>query len=463
MGLGRQVGDHLHRRHQPEADPGCEGVAEGRPRRRREPRPGARRRVRATWEIERAYGSYDALLADPDIEAVYISLPNTMHCEWSIRALEAGKHVLCEKPLSRHADEVEAAFDAADRAGRLLSEAFMYRHNPQTKKAARSSSTRARSASSGSCARAFSYTLYDEDNIRLRTDVEGGALMDVGCYCVSGSRLARRRAGAVVRPGVVRAVGHRLGVRRDAALPRRRARALRLRHRDARARRARGDRQRGIALPRRPVALQRARDRAAPRRRRRADRGRARGLLPARARERERRDPRRGRAPARARRRGRPGAHARGAAPVGDDRASPSRSSSRGPAASIAARASCSSTSPGSPLTPTAPTRVSPSNAATPPRKNVKNGSKLARSAGLSRTFSASSRRRAGVAARRGVGLPLRVQPRVGRGSVHRRGGDELAVIVGDEDGDGPRRLGDDVIDHGLCLRELHACILTDS
>ena len=68
------------------------------------------------WGIERAYGSYDALLADPEIDAVYISLPNTLHCEWSIRALEAGKHVLCEKPLSRHVDEVEEAFDAAERA-----------------------------------------------------------------------------------------------------------------------------------------------------------------------------------------------------------------------------------------------------------------------------------------------------------------------------------------------------------
>jgi predicted dehydrogenase len=141
-----------------------------------------------TWEIERAYGSYEALLADADIEAVYISLPNTMHCEWSIKALEAGKHVLCEKPLSRHPDEVEAAFDAADRTGRLLSEAFMYRHNPQTKRAKQLVDEGAigelrlvRSA--------FSYSLYDESNIRLRTDLEGGALMDVGCYTVSGSRL----------------------------------------------------------------------------------------------------------------------------------------------------------------------------------------------------------------------------------------------------------------------------------
>jgi D-xylose 1-dehydrogenase (NADP+, D-xylono-1,5-lactone-forming) len=140
------------------------------------------------WEIERAYGSYEALLADPDVEAVYISLPNTLHCEWSIRALEAGKHVLCEKPLSRHVDEVEAAFDAADRTGYLLMEAFMYRHNPQTKQLTQLVNEGAigelrlvRSA--------FSYSLYNEENIRLRTDVEGGSLMDVGCYNVSGSRL----------------------------------------------------------------------------------------------------------------------------------------------------------------------------------------------------------------------------------------------------------------------------------
>src|SRR5579862_2830955 len=86
----------------------------------------------AEWEIPRAYGSYESLLADPDIEAVYISLPNTLHCPWSIKALEAGKHVLCEKPLSRHPEEVAAAFDTADRSGRFLMEAFMWRHNPQT-------------------------------------------------------------------------------------------------------------------------------------------------------------------------------------------------------------------------------------------------------------------------------------------------------------------------------------------
>ena len=140
------------------------------------------------WEIPRSYGSYEALLADPDVEAVYISLPNTMHVEWSIKALEAGKHVLCEKPFTRHPEEVDTAFDAAERTGRLLSEAFMYRHNPQTKKLAEL-------VQGGAIGElrlvrsAFSYSLYDPENIRLRTDVEGGALMNVGCYCVSGSRL----------------------------------------------------------------------------------------------------------------------------------------------------------------------------------------------------------------------------------------------------------------------------------
>jgi D-xylose 1-dehydrogenase (NADP+, D-xylono-1,5-lactone-forming) len=140
------------------------------------------------WGIERAYGSYVALLEDADVEALYISLPNTLHCEWSIRAVEAGKHVLCEKPMSRYVADVEAAFDAADRNGRILTEAFMYRHNPQT---ARLRQLVAEGAIGDlrvvrSC---FSYALYDEENIRLRTDVDGGSLMDVGCYCVSGSRL----------------------------------------------------------------------------------------------------------------------------------------------------------------------------------------------------------------------------------------------------------------------------------
>jgi D-xylose 1-dehydrogenase (NADP+, D-xylono-1,5-lactone-forming) len=141
----------------------------------------------AEWQIPRAFGSYETLLADDEIEAVYISLPNNLHVEWSIRAVEAGKHVLCEKPFGKRAADVEAAFEAAERAGRILSEAFMYRHNPQTE--------RLRQLLDGgaigelrvarSC---FSFALFDPENIRLRTDVEGGSLMDVGCYCVNASR-----------------------------------------------------------------------------------------------------------------------------------------------------------------------------------------------------------------------------------------------------------------------------------
>ena len=117
------------------------------------------------WEIDRAYGSYEALLDDADVEAVYISLPNTLHCDWSIRAVEAGKHVLCEKPMSRHVGEVQAAFDAAEQHGRILSEAFMYRHNPQTARLRQLVDDGAIGDLRlvRSC---FSYSLYDVDNIR---------------------------------------------------------------------------------------------------------------------------------------------------------------------------------------------------------------------------------------------------------------------------------------------------------
>jgi predicted dehydrogenase len=158
------------------------------------------------WSIPRAYGSYDALLADPDVDAVYVSLPNTLHCVWSIRAMEAGKHVICEKPLSRHPDDVVQAFDAAERTGRLLTEAFMYRHNPQTTRLAELVAEGAigelRIVRSE-----FSYSLYDTDNIRLRTEVEGGSLMDVGCYCVSGSRLLGGEPESVVGQAVIGETG----------------------------------------------------------------------------------------------------------------------------------------------------------------------------------------------------------------------------------------------------------------
>ena len=138
--------------------------------------------------LERAHGSYEALLEDPEVDAVYVSLPNSLHVPWSIRALEAGKHVLCEKPLTRRAAEAEEAFAAAERAGRLLAEAFMWRHHPQT--------LRLRELlDEGVIGRlrlvraSFSFPLRDPEDIRLNGELDGGALMDVGCYCVSGSRL----------------------------------------------------------------------------------------------------------------------------------------------------------------------------------------------------------------------------------------------------------------------------------
>ncbi|HYA09840.1 MAG TPA: Gfo/Idh/MocA family oxidoreductase [Gaiellaceae bacterium] len=141
----------------------------------------------AEWRIPRAYGSYEALLDDPDVEAVYISTPNGLHVDGAIRSLEAGKHVLVEKPFSRSAAGVERAFAAADRAGRLLMEAFMYRHHPQTRTLAEL--VRAGAIGELRLVRSsFSFTI-EEGNVRLDTELEGGALMDIGCYCVSGSRL----------------------------------------------------------------------------------------------------------------------------------------------------------------------------------------------------------------------------------------------------------------------------------
>jgi predicted dehydrogenase len=137
--------------------------------------------------IARAHGSYEDLLADPDVDAIYNPLPNSMHVDWSIRALQAGKHVLSEKPLSRHPEDVERAFDAADAAGLVLAEAFMWRHHPQAKEAARL-------VASGAIGQlrtiraAFAFKGSNPDDVRLKSALDGGGLMDVGCYCISGCR-----------------------------------------------------------------------------------------------------------------------------------------------------------------------------------------------------------------------------------------------------------------------------------
>ena len=138
--------------------------------------------------IDKAHGSYEALLADPNVEVVYIPLPNSMHVDWSVRALEAGKHVLCEKPLSRRRAEVQRAFEVAERHGRILMEAFMYRHHPQTRRLVEL--VRDRAVGDLRMVRAaFSFVASDSADVRLSPALDGGALMDVGCYCVSSTRL----------------------------------------------------------------------------------------------------------------------------------------------------------------------------------------------------------------------------------------------------------------------------------
>ncbi len=268
------------------------------------------------YGIERAYGSYEALLADPDVEAVYISLPNSLHIEWTISALEAGKHVLCEKPLSRRAEDVERAFDVAERNDRLLMEAFMYRHNPQTRRLTEL-------VSAGAVGRvriiraAFGFVARDPANVRLSAALEGGALMDVGCYCVSGARLI---AGEPERVAGEQALG---GDGVDVAF----AGVMRFAddiaaHFDAGLALASQDLlevvgDAGTAAADRPLALPQARDRPHPRRPDRAHRDRARQLLPARGREHVGGDPRRGAAAARPRRRDRPGESDRSPLPGG--------------------------------------------------------------------------------------------------------------------------------------------------
>jgi predicted dehydrogenase len=136
--------------------------------------------------VPRAHGSYEELIADPQVDAVYVALPNSLHADWSIRALEAGKHVLCEKPLSRRPADVARAYDAAERAGRILAEAFMWRHHPQAR---RLEALVSEIGGARLIRAAFSFPLDTPADIRLRAELDGGALMDVGCYCVSAARL----------------------------------------------------------------------------------------------------------------------------------------------------------------------------------------------------------------------------------------------------------------------------------
>jgi predicted dehydrogenase len=136
--------------------------------------------------IARAYGSYEALLADPDIEAIYNPLPNELHVPWTIKALEAGKHVLCEKPVALDAGEAQTLIAARDKAGNLVAEAFMVRYHPQWRRVREL-------AQSGAIGRVgaiqtfFSYRLLDPENVRNRPP-GGGGLYDIGCYAIVTAR-----------------------------------------------------------------------------------------------------------------------------------------------------------------------------------------------------------------------------------------------------------------------------------
>jgi len=139
------------------------------------------------WDIPRAHGTYEALVNDPDVDVVYVPLPNHRHAPWAVRAMRAGKHVLCEKPLALSVVQVEVMARAAAREERVLAEAFMYRHHPRTT-AVR---TLIRDGVIGSVRRvhgAFTFVFDRDDNWRHDPEQGGGALWDVGCYPVSFAR-----------------------------------------------------------------------------------------------------------------------------------------------------------------------------------------------------------------------------------------------------------------------------------
>lgn len=138
--------------------------------------------------IPKAYGSYEALLADPDIDAVYNPLPNHLHVDWSIKALKAGKHVLCEKPLGLDTMDAQRLLDAAAQYPHLkVMEAFMYRFHPQWV-AAQAWVKAGKVGELKTIHSFFSYFNDDPNNIRNQADIGGGGLLDIGCYCISLSR-----------------------------------------------------------------------------------------------------------------------------------------------------------------------------------------------------------------------------------------------------------------------------------
>lgn len=138
----------------------------------------------AQWQIDRAYDDYQALLADPAVDAVYIALPNHLHHPWTLRAARAGKHVLCEKPLTRSVHEAEQMLEACQQAGAQLMEAAMYRFHPRMRRL-KELLTSGALGSPRFLHSAFSFPLRDAENYRNSLAYGGGALLDIGCYCAN--------------------------------------------------------------------------------------------------------------------------------------------------------------------------------------------------------------------------------------------------------------------------------------
>ncbi len=161
------------------------------------------RAVATELDIPTSHGSYEALLADPNVDAVYIPLPNHLHAEWTIAAARAGKHVLCEKPLALAATEAETMIEASRNAGVVLMEAFMYRHHPSWV-AARELVTSGRIGRLMAVQSWFSFFNDDPTNIRNIRDFGGGAMYDIGCYAVNLSRMLFDREPDGVQASLVR-------------------------------------------------------------------------------------------------------------------------------------------------------------------------------------------------------------------------------------------------------------------
>jgi predicted dehydrogenase len=152
------------------------------------------------WGIDMAYSSYEDMLADPEVHVVYNSLPNGLHAEWTIKAAQAGKHVLCEKPMTVTVAEADAVIEAVEQNHVVVAEAFMYRHHPQTLKV--KELIEAGKIGEVKLVRSsFTFTISNQPNVRLNPDLAGGSIWDVGCYPINYARF-------VVGAAPARVIGH---------------------------------------------------------------------------------------------------------------------------------------------------------------------------------------------------------------------------------------------------------------